>query len=663
MSFQNLKIELVEADDIFLTVLEDTVAVLGKYSPGHLNRDLLGGKGYSLVAMVSQGLKVPRAFIIPTTYGNRFVTAAPGSAVYKDRMAIVDKVLQSEYLNAFLGTGHTIFSVRSGARVSMAGMMDTVLNVCSLSGHSGFRANHHDHQDFVDDCQNRFLSMFSKSASSSETFTVEQFNKHYLSQEWATADHVTRAKPWEHVKLCALLVFESWNNERAKYYRKVNNIPDDLGTAVIVQQMVFGNLSENSYTGVVFSRNPNTGENRLTGEFLAKAQGEDVVSGSHTPKPISKLPLGLAYELKQGVKKLEYFMNDVQDVEFTVEDGKLFFLQTRDAKRTVPAALKIIRDMEEENPSTPGRLKRRLKNLDINTLAVLDLPVLKPTKEAHYKGLGSCPGGLSGLICRSLEDILTYRTQGKTIYLAVETTPDDIHCLDKADAILTMRGGSTSHAAVVARAMNKPCVVGVTELLDVENLKPGAPISIDGSTGEVWMSEQPVESNSVEIREEFLYWFFERNGTPLVVHEVTEVDMVCNRLQKSSDAPQFYSFPKESHVSGMTTADTFLWARGLCDYESYLHDNMNKHGVIPLDEQGKTSGNKVKRVGSLIELMKAEVPAQLTKTAAKDIDPEVLKALQELRAKLYGVAVPVKAGQYIQRSQAYKALAVLKNTI
>lgn len=665
MSFHKEQLSYLTEGDLTFTNFNDTVLILGHYKPDELNAEELGGKGLSLITMSSLGLRVPKALIIPIQYGSTFAKVSPSFAIYKALRNEIDVALSSEVVAQFLATGHTLFSVRSGAMISMAGMMDTILNVGSLSGHTSFRSNYHDNQDFVDDCQNRFLAMFGKSSCGNEAFSLQQLNDLYLSNTWATSDHVTRAKVWEHLKLCVGLVYDSWNSDRAKYYRERNNIDNGLGTAVIIQQMVFGNLNEQSCTGVVFSRNPNTGENILTGEYLTMAQGEDVVSGSVTPKSLSELADSneeLYTELLKGVTSLESHRRDVQDVEFTVQNGSLYFLQTRDAKRTVAAAMKIIQDMEAEVPSdTPIDFIKRLKNLDVNALASCHTPTLNPTKEPDHVGLGSCPGGISGIPCFDLSEILINRSKGKTIYVAVETSPDDIKCLDKADAILTLRGGSTSHAAVVARAMNKPCVVGVTSLhLETVKNPQVQKIAICGSTGGVWLSEQPEGESGEEQVERFLEWFFGKLRMPLVRKEVSYSDVLCNRLQKSEELQLYINDRYKNETFNIDDIPYHL-ALGKNNNTEHVNRSASDYGLLVVGRDGYSEGNKIKKVGSLVELLRHDGPAILTKAAEKSVDADVLGATMELRSRLYGVALPIKSGYYIPRSRAFKALAVLKN--
>lgn len=668
MSFQQLEMQYTPiAPQVSLVKLgEDLMVLVPQDAALQLNANYLGGKGHSLVVMATAGLRVPKALIIPTVFGKVFSTMYPTSPRYREYEIILKHTIHSPLLEDFLEMKDSLFSVRSGAAISMAGMMDTILNVGSLGGDNGFRHKNYHRQDFVEDCQQRFLSMFAKACELPEDLSFTDFNAYYLFSPFADSDHVSRGSVQSQLRMCADLVFKSWNSDRAKYYRKMNNIPSDLGTAVIVQQMVYGNISEDSCTGVVFSRSPTTGEDVLTGEYLDKAQGEDVVSGSTTPKNIDELRVSkpeLYSELLEGVKRLEDMKGDVQDVEFTVQDGTLYFLQTRDAKRTVEASIKIIKGMIKREDPVENAI-RMLRNLDVNALASCSVPkLIKPPTPDHY-GLGSCPGGISGIPCYNLTDILMYRPEGKTIYVALETTPDDIRCLDKADAILTLRGGATSHAAVVARAMNKPCVVGATSLtLDTVKNAKSSRIAIDGSTGGVWLSGQGFEEGDLTDVEDFLDWFFNKIGMPLIKDEVSDVDLLCNQLQNLTPCPQFYTRPREGSMHGDTVSDFMLYVYGDRGGFETVDNRLNYKGIIPLQGDGKTEGIKVQKVGSLVELISSEGPTVLTKAAEKTVDPEVLNALMGLRSKVYGVATQLKKGTYITRSKAFKALAILKNNI
>ena len=287
-------------------------------------------------------------------------------------------------------------------------------------------------------------------------------------------------------------VFRSWNNDRAKVYRKMHNIPEDWGTAVVIQAMVFGNMNDSSGTGVLFTRHPDTGENVITGEFLINAQGEDVVAGIRTPMSLAKMAEWnppVAAQLMKTVEWLETLRKDVQDVEFTIQDGKLYVLQTRNAKRTSRAAIRIALDMAKEGLISAEEALSRvtMKDLDLAAAVIID-PKFK-TKE-DFVGLPACSGVVSGRPVFSSEDAI--KCTEPCILITQETTPDDIAGMAAARGVVTIHGGSTSHAAVVARGMNKPCVVGVGGDNTLDIIKKYQKVSIDGATGRIWLFEVPV---------------------------------------------------------------------------------------------------------------------------------------------------------------------------
>ncbi len=499
-------------------------------------RNLLGGKGAGLAEMASLGLPVPPGFTITTdvcTYYYEHNKTYP-----KELKAQVEKALA----NVGRITGKTfgdksnplLVSVRSGARASMPGMMDTVLNlglndetVEALAKKSGDRR-------FAYDSYRRFITMYSDVVLGIEHHRFEELLDRHKEQEGYTLDTELNADDWEtlieqykkrvqeergepfpqdpHAQLWGAIgaVFGSWMNQRAITYRKLHNIPESWGTAVNVQAMVFGNMGETSATGVAFTRNPSTGEKKLYGEFLVNAQGEDVVAGIRTPQEISEaareeagsnkpsmeklLPKAYA-ELKRIYNTLERHYRDMQDLEFTVEQGKLWMLQTRSGKRTAKAALRIAVELANEKLISKEEAVLRVDPLALDQLLH---PTIDP--KAHRRviatGLPASPGAATGAIVFSSDDAAQLKADGhKVILVRVETSPEDIHGMHAAEGILTTRGGMTSHAAVVARGMGKPCVSGAGSLrVDYANrtmtagghtLKQGDFITVDGSTGQV----------------------------------------------------------------------------------------------------------------------------------------------------------------------------------
>ncbi|MGB6419121.1 MAG: pyruvate, phosphate dikinase [Pseudolabrys sp.] len=499
-------------------------------------RDLLGGKGAGLAEMANLGLPVPPGFTITTDVCTYYY--GHNKEYPKDLRAQVEKAL------AQVGriTGRTfgdksnplLVSVRSGARASMPGMMDTVLNlglndetVEALAKKSGDRR-------FAYDSYRRFITMYSDVVLGVGHEHFEELLDHHKERQGYSLDTDLSADDWAelvvrykkrvkdelrqdfpqnpHQQLWGAIgaVFGSWMNQRAITYRKLHNIPENWGTAVNVQAMVFGNMGETSATGVAFTRNPSTGEKKLYGEFLINAQGEDVVAGIRTPqeisetarkeagsdKPSMEYTLPKAYgELKRIYNVLERHYRDMQDLEFTVEQGKLWMLQTRSGKRTAKAALRIAVELANE-----GLISRSDAVLRVDPLSLDQLlhPTIDP--RAHRRviatGLPASPGAASGEIVFSSDEAAQLKSDGKKVVLVrVETSPEDIHGMHAAEGILTTRGGMTSHAAVVARGMGKPCVSGAGSLrVDYatgtmsaggKTFKKGEHITVDGSTGQV----------------------------------------------------------------------------------------------------------------------------------------------------------------------------------
>ncbi len=464
-------------------------------------RNLLGGKGSGLAEMANLGLPVPPGFTITTEVCTFYY--ANDKRYPKELRAQVDKAL------AQVGriTGKTfgdmanplLVSVRSGARASMPGMMDTVLNlglndktVEALAKKSGDRR-------FAYDSYRRFITMYSDVVLGVGHEHFEELLDHHKERQGYSLDTDLTADDWAalverykkrlqeqrgepfpqdpHEQLWGAIgaVFGSWMNQRAITYRRLNNLPESWGTAINVQAMVFGNMGDTSATGVAFTRNPSTGEKKLYGEFLINAQGEDVVAGIRTPQEISEaarkeassdkpsmektLPKAYA-ELTRIYNVLERHYRDMQDMEFTVEQGKLWMLQTRNGKRTAKAALRIAVELANEGLITKSEAVLRIEPLSLDQLLH---PTIDP--RAHRRivatGLPASPGAASGEIVFSSDEAAQLKADGKKVILVrVETSPEDIHGMHAAEGILTTRGGMTSHAAVVARGMGKPCVSG-----------------------------------------------------------------------------------------------------------------------------------------------------------------------------------------------------------
>ena len=495
-------------------------------------RELLGGKGANLAEMTNIGLPVPQGFTVTTEACTRYYE--DGKVIGDDIMAQINTALAEteKVCGKTFGDLENPFlvSVRSGARASMPGMMDTILNLGLTDVAVKGLAKQTGNERFAYDSYRRFIQMFSdvvmeikksyfegaldevKAAKGAKFDTdlnaddlkevVKKFKAIYLREKGEEFPQDPRVQLMESIKA----VFRSWDNPRAIYYRRMNDIPGNWGTAVNVQSMVFGNMGEDSGTGVAFTRNPSTGEKKLYGEFLMNAQGEDVVAGIRTPQPIATLQSTQPEVYDQFVKiaqTLENHYRDMQDMEFTIEHGKLFMLQTRNGKRTAGAALKIAVDLVDEKMLTPDEAVMKVEPKQLDTLLHpnFDPAVLKKAVPMA-KGLPASPGAATGKIYFTAEDASAAAGNGIAVVLVrEETTPEDIEGMDKSKGILTCRGGMTSHAAVVARGMGRAAVVGCGELRIDEEAKTltvgdkvyheGDDISLDGSTGNVYGQQLP----------------------------------------------------------------------------------------------------------------------------------------------------------------------------
>ena len=501
------------------------------YSFNEGNKDmksLLGGKGANLAEMTKIGLPVPPGFTISTEACNDYYVS---NKTIKPEIVeqIEEKLAQLESeLGKKLGSieNPLLVSVRSGAVISMPGMMDTILNLGLNDNTVVGLAKATENERFAYDSYRRFIQMFSDVAMEVPKYKFENVLDKYKEQNGfkfdteLTTEHLKAIveefkaiykaevkedfpqEPKKQLMLAVEAVFRSWNNPRAIVYRKLNDIPNNLGTAVNVQSMVFGNMGDNSGTGVAFTRDPATGENKLLGEYLINAQGEDVVAGIRTPQKIATLENIMPDIYKQFVEtadKLEKHYRDMQDIEFTIEKGKLFLLQTRNGKRTAKSAINVAVDLVNEGLITK---EEAIMRVEPNQLDQLLHPKFedKSLKEAKVlaKGLPASPGAASGKIYFTADDVVEASKDGtETILVRQETSPEDIEGMVSAQGILTARGGMTSHAAVVARGMGKCCVAGCGEIkvsevaktIEVGDmvLKEGDYISLDGSTGVVYL--------------------------------------------------------------------------------------------------------------------------------------------------------------------------------
>lgn len=494
-------------------------------------KDLLGGKGANLAEMTNIGLTVPPGFIITTEACNEFYARGkqfpPGM---EEQVREKLQVLEQETGKKFGDPQNPLLvSVRSGAPISMPGMMETVLNLGLNDETVQGLARASGDERFALDCYRRFLSMFGDVVLGIEHLKFEryleakkeergvQFDNQLTAEDWKDVienykkliERETKKPfpqdPMEQLFKAIYAVFSSWNIDRAVVYRKVNKIPDDLGTAVNIQAMVFGNLGNDCGTGVAFTRNPSTGENVLYGEYLVNAQGEDVVAGIRTPQPIATLKDEMPDVYEQFLntcRLLEKHYRNMQDIEFTIERGKLYILQTRTGKRTAQAALKIAVDMVNEGLITKEEALTRVEPAHLDHLLHRRIDP-EADLEVIAKGLPASPGAASGQIVFDADEAERLGQEGqKVILVRTETTPDDIHGIVAAQGVLTSRGGMTSHAAVVARGMGKPCVCGCEAIrIDYEAeqftvgdrvFKKGDLISIDGATGQVIIGEVPM---------------------------------------------------------------------------------------------------------------------------------------------------------------------------
>jgi pyruvate,orthophosphate dikinase len=507
--------------------------------PADGGRELLGGKGIGLAEMTQLGVPVPAGFTITTDACRAYLREGGLPASLEDEVGDHVARLETRTAKRFGDTGDPLLvSVRSGAAVSMPGMMDSILNLGlnddALAGLAGTTGN----ERFARDSYRRLIQMYGEVVDGIDGHRFEQALADLKRERGAqqdvdlSADDLARLletfkglyrqetgsefpqDPREQLRRAVVAVFESWKNPRAEVYRRTYHIPDDIGTAVNVVQMVFGNKGDRSATGVCFTRDPSTGETGLYGEYLVNALGEDVVSGVRTPQPIEemreRMP-GAFDQLLEYTTRLEHHYRDMQDIEFTVEEGRLYLLQTRTAKRTAAAGLKAAVEMTAE-----GLISREeaIVRIDPSQLDQLLHPMIDPEAdfEVAARGLNASPGAASGAVVLDADTAAERGKAGESVILVRwETTPDDIHGLIQSKGVLTAHGGMTSHAAVVARGMGKPCVAGCEGLeIDIDartlrigghDLREGDTITIDGGTGRVIIGE--VKLVPPQINEDF----------------------------------------------------------------------------------------------------------------------------------------------------------------
>ena len=493
-------------------------------------KDILGGKGANLAQMAKLGLPVPPGFTISTKiceyfYKNNKKISKDVVRQTKKEIGIIEKISKKKFGDL---SNPLLVSVRSGSRVSMPGMMDTILNLGLNDKTVIALKNRTSNGRFAKDSYRRFIQMYGTVVLGVHSHLFEELIENYKLTKGVLQDTELDENDWDGLiqnfkdivkektkknfpqdvneqlwgAINAILL--SWNSKRAKTYRKINYIPDHWGTAVNVQAMVFGNMGNDCATGVAFTRNPSTGKKEIFGEYLINAQGEDVVGGTRTPKNLLSMNKSMSkifLQLKKIFKQLENQYRDMQDIEFTVENNKLWMLQTRSGKRTAKAAIKIAVDMVKEKLIST---KEAVLRIDPNILDTLLHPTLdeKAEKKIIATGLPASPGAASGKVTFSADEAERLKEQMQdTVLVRIETSPEDINGMHAAKGILTARGGMTSHAAVVARGMGKPCVSGSSEIkIDYENklfragnhqIREGDLITIDGGSGKIMLGEVP----------------------------------------------------------------------------------------------------------------------------------------------------------------------------
>ena len=491
-----------------------------------LDKSVLGGKGYGLVQMAAIGLSVPPGIVITTAACREYYnTGVVPRGLFDEVRAKVSRLEKQTGKSLGSNDAPLLVSVRSGAPFSMPGMMDTILNLGLNDQVVQKLAELTRDERFAFDAYRRLLQMYGKTALGIDAEEFEAILERRKRKSGAVKDaqlgasdlrtlvgefkDLIRAKgmefpqgPWKQLETAVVSVFKSWENPRAKEYRRYYRIPDDIGTAVNIQAMVFGNMGEGSGSGVGFTRNPSTGEKKLFGEYLSNAQGEDVVAGIRTPIGIESVEGGLKEQLQQVAKTLEEHFHDMQDFEFTVEKGRLYLLQTRNGKRTAQAAVKVAVDMVNEGLIRKEEAVARIDPLDAERLLHRTIDPKAQVKPIA-RGLNASPGATWGKVVLDTDEAASLGGKGeKVILVRPETTPEDIRGVIASQGVLTARGGMTSHAAVVARGMGKPAVVGAGGLrlhpderyFETETgtrVRSGEVITLDGTSGTVMLGEVP----------------------------------------------------------------------------------------------------------------------------------------------------------------------------
>ncbi len=650
-------------------------------------RDLLGGKGSGLASMTKAGLPVPPGFTITTEACNEFLAIGERfpEGMWDQAMSALKEVERKTGKKLGDPNNPLLVSVRSGAKFSMPGMMDTVLNL-GLNDETvkGLAALTSDER-FAYDAYRRFISMFGRIVMGIEGGKFEHVLDQYKERTGVKSDAELSADslkkiveeykvifkaatgsdfptdPYEQLRLAIRAVFGSWNGKRAIDYRNYNKIPHTLGTAVNVQTMVFGNMGNDSGTGVAFTRNPSTGEKALYGEFLINAQGEDVVAGIRTPEPIARLQDELpqvAQQFKEIAQRLESYYRDIQDMEFTVERGKLYMLQTRSGKRTAQAAVKIAVDMVKEGIITP---EEAIMRVEPGHVVQLLLPGFDPSakdgaaREGRMltKGLNASPGAAVGKAVFDPDRAEEWGKAGQRVVLVrTETSPDDVHGMIAAQGVLTARGGATSHAAVVARGMGKPCVSGAEGVVvDGERrqftaggkvVKEGDVISIDGATGEVFVGEIPVRAPSFgELKDldQILKWADEKRRLG---------------VWANADYPRDAIKAREYGAEGI----------GLCRTEHMFMETDR----LPIVQKMILAAPEAARLGAELEKAKADLASATAdrkgalQERIAELEREASGPLSSYRSALDEL-LPIQKGDFVGIFRAMAGLPVIIRTI
>src|SRR3954470_22365818 len=590
----------------FLAMRGNGRYVYGFDEPSEGGRELLGGKGVGLAEMTQLGVPVPSGFTITTDACRAYMANGQQlpDGLPEEIERHIDTLEQQSGKRFGDPQDPLLVSVRSGAAVSMPGMMDTILNLGLNDDAVEGLASSTSNPRFAYDSYRRLLQMYGAVVEGVDPHRFEQALTDLKAQRGVQQDVELGANDVRELVAtykqlyedetgsplpqdargpltrAVRAVFEPWDAPRAQVYRRAHHIPDDRGTAVNVVEMVFGNKGDGSGTGVAFTRDPSTGEAGLYGEFLADAQGEDVVAGIRTPQPLASMEQALPQafgELIETIRRLEEHYKDVQDIEFTVEEGRLYLLQTRSAKRTAAAALKAAVTMVEERLISREDAVARIDPAQLDQLLH---PMIDPSAKLDVaaKGLNASPGAASGGIVFDADTAVERAKQGPVILVRWETTPDDIHGMIAAQGIVTVHGGMTSHAAVVARGMGKPCVAGCEELsladgaatIAGQTLREGDVISIDGGTGAVYIGEVPLVPPQInDDFETILGWADELRRL---------------RVRANADTPDDAIRAREFGAQGI----------GLCRTEHMFFGEerlpVMQEMILAVDEKGRRSG-------------------------------------------------------------------------